>query len=109
MNEFSAESFGATLAIIGVVIIVSALLSGLIDRSGLPQVAVFPGLGAALGPLGLGLLDLSLSSPALRVVATLSLVLVLFTDAVRLNIAEVKRRSASPKQNFNACGKPKPT
>ena len=93
MSEFSAESFAATLAIIGVVIIVSALLSGLIDRSGLPQVAVFLGLGAALGPLGLGLLDLSLSSPALRVVATLSLALVLFTDAVMLNIAEVKRRS----------------
>jgi len=93
LSEFSAESFAATLAIIGVVIIVSALLSGLIDRSGLPQVAVFLGLGAALGPLGLGLLDLSLSSPALRVVATLSLALVLFTDAVMLNIAEVKRRS----------------
>jgi hypothetical protein len=49
MDTFSAESFAATLAIIGVVIIVSALLSGLIERSGLPQVAVFLTLGAALG------------------------------------------------------------
>jgi NhaP-type Na+/H+ or K+/H+ antiporter len=93
MDTLSAESFAATLAIIGVVIMVSALLSGLIERSGLPQVAVFLGLGAALGPLGLGVLNLSLDSAALRVVATLSLALVLFTDAVSLNIAEVRRRA----------------
>ncbi|MGH9883091.1 MAG: cation:proton antiporter, partial [Pyrinomonadaceae bacterium] len=92
MNTFSAESFAAALAIIGVVIIVSALLSGLIDRSGLPQVAVFLALGAALGPFGLGVLNLSLDSAALRVVSILSLALVLFTDAVSLNIAEVRRR-----------------
>jgi NhaP-type Na+/H+ or K+/H+ antiporter len=94
MNDFSAESFVAALAIIGVVIIISALLSGLIERSGLPQVAVFLGLGVALGPFGLRLLNVSLDSTTLRVVATLSLALVLFTDAVSLNIAEMKRRSA---------------
>ena len=36
-----AEKLVAGLALIGIVIIVSALLSGLVDRSGLPQVAVF--------------------------------------------------------------------
>src|SRR5688572_22565894 len=91
---FNAESFITALAVIGVVIIVSALLSGLIERSGLPQVAVFLALGVALGPVGLGVLNLSLDSPVLRVVAILSLALVLFTDAVSLNIAEVKRRGA---------------
>jgi NhaP-type Na+/H+ or K+/H+ antiporter len=94
MNAFSAESFIATLAIIGVVIIVSALLSGLIERSGLPQVAVFLALGAVLGPYGLAVLDIPIDSSALRVVAILSLALVLFTDAVSLNIAEVQRRAA---------------
>lgn len=94
MNSLSAESLAAALAIIGVVIIISALLSGLIDRSGLPQVAVFLALGAAIGPFGLRMLDISLDSPTLRVVATLSLALVLFTDAVSLNIAEVRRRGA---------------
>jgi sodium/hydrogen antiporter len=94
MNDFSAESFVAALAIIGVVIIISALLSGLIERSGLPQVAVFLGLGVALGPFGLRLLNISLDSTTLRIVATLSLALVLFTDAVSLNIAEMKRRTA---------------
>jgi NhaP-type Na+/H+ or K+/H+ antiporter len=93
MSAISAESFVAALAIIGAVIVVSALLSGWIDRSGLPQVAVFLALGAALGPFGLGVLNISLDSAALRVVATLSLALVLFTDAVSLNVAEVRRRS----------------
>jgi NhaP-type Na+/H+ or K+/H+ antiporter len=93
MGGFDAHTFVAGLAIIGIVIIVSALLSGIIDRSGLPQIAVFLGIGAALGPAGLGLFNLTLDSPILRVVATLSLTLVLFTDAVSLNIAEVRRQS----------------
>jgi len=94
MTEFTAESFAASLAIIGAVIIVSALLSGLIDRSRLPQVAVFLALGAALGPYGLAVLNVSLQSPSLRIVATLSLALVLFTDAISLNLADVRRHAA---------------
>ena len=88
------EKLVASLAIIGIVIIVSALLSGLVDKSGLPQVAVFLFIGAALGPAGLGVFNMTLDSPILRVVATLSLTLVLFTDAVTLNIAEVKRHGS---------------
>src|ERR671924_600710 len=91
MNILSAEAFAATLALLGLVIIVSALLSGLVERSGMPQVAVFLAIGAALGPAGLGALHLSLDSSALRVVATLSLTLVLFTDAVSLDLADVRR------------------
>lgn len=89
----SGEYLVAGLALIGIVIVVSALLSGLIDRSGLPQVAVFIAIGAALGPAGLGVFDVTLQSPILRVVATLGLTLVLFTDAVGLNIAEVRRNA----------------
>ena len=88
-----AEQLVAGLALIGIVIIVSALLSGLVDRSGFPQVAVFILIGAALGPFGLGVFDLTLESLILRVVATLSLTLVLFTDAVSLNTKEVKRHA----------------
>jgi NhaP-type Na+/H+ or K+/H+ antiporter len=93
MESFSTEAFITTLALVGVVILISALLSGLIERSGLPQVAVLLGLGAALGPTGLGLIDVTLESPILRVVATLSLALVLFTDALTLDLKEVRRHS----------------
>jgi sodium/hydrogen antiporter len=87
------ESLVTGLAIIGIVIVVSALLSGLIDRTGLPQVALFICIGAALGPSGLNVFDMTLDSPVLRVVATLSLTLVLFTDAVTLNTKEIKRNA----------------
>jgi sodium/hydrogen antiporter len=93
VTGFSTEAFIAALAIIGIVIVVSALLSGLIERSGLPQVAVFLAIGAALGSAGLGVIDITLESQSLRVVATLSLTLVLFTDAVALNISEVQRHA----------------
>lgn len=87
------EKLVAGLALIGIVIIVSALLSGLVDRSGLPQVAVFILIGTALGPYGLAVFNMQLDSPILRVAAILSLTLVLFTDAVTLNIKDVRRNA----------------
>ncbi len=91
MTAFSPEQFLSTLALIGAVIVVSALLSGLIEKTALPQVAVFLGLGAAIGPAGLNLMNVDVHSPILRVVGTLSLVLVLFTDAVSLNLPDVRK------------------
>lgn len=85
------DLFLATVALVGAVIMISALLSGLIERSGVPQVAVLLALGAALGPFGLGLIDPKLDSPVLRAVSILSLTLVLFTDALSLSLAEIRK------------------
>ena len=85
------EHFPATLALIGIVVLVSSLLSGWVERTGLPQVAIFLLLGLVLGPFGLGLLDLTLHSPALEVIATLALFLVLFSDAIGVDIGEARR------------------
>ena len=71
MGQMGTDALVTGLAIIGIVIIVSALLSGLVDKSGLPQVAVFIFIGAALGPAGFGVFDMQLDSPVLRVVATI--------------------------------------
>ena len=79
------------LALTGAVIIVSALLSGVVQRTGFPQVAIFLTLGLLIGPVALNLLPADLDSPILRVVSTLSLVLVLFTDAVSLDIGDVRK------------------
>ncbi|HEX6104635.1 MAG TPA: cation:proton antiporter [Gemmatimonadales bacterium] len=88
----SHESFAATLALVGLVILVSSLLSGAVERTGLPQVAIFLLLGALLGPAGLGLVDLSLESESLQVIATLGLVLVLFSDAISIDVGELRER-----------------
>ena len=87
----TVENFTATVALIGIVILVSSLLSGVVERTGIPQVAIFLLLGAVLGPIGLGVFDLGLQSPALRGIATLGLVLVLFSDAISIDLGEVKR------------------
>jgi NhaP-type Na+/H+ or K+/H+ antiporter len=86
------ELFVTILALIGIVIVVASLLSGAVERSGVPLVAVFLALGAALGPSGLGLIDIGLESPALAILATLALALVLFSDAVTIETAEVRAR-----------------
>jgi NhaP-type Na+/H+ or K+/H+ antiporter len=86
------EKFVATVALIGIVIIVASLLSGIIERIGIPLVGAFLLLGAALGPFGFHLTDIQLQSPELRVLATLGLALVLFSDAVTVDIREVRER-----------------
>ncbi|HET6578394.1 MAG TPA: cation:proton antiporter [Gemmatimonadales bacterium] len=84
--------FAAVLAMIGIVIIVSSLLSGAIERSGLPEVAIFLLVGIVLGPSGLGLVDFGLHSPTLEVIATLALLLVLFIDAIGADIGEIRQQ-----------------
>jgi NhaP-type Na+/H+ or K+/H+ antiporter len=85
------DLFLSTLALAGAVIVVAALVSGTIERTGLPQVAVFLALGAAIGPHALSLLDVGVEAPILRVLSTLSLVLVLFTDALSLSLREIRQ------------------
>src|SRR4030095_7279687 len=55
MDLFNPHFFVVTLALVGLVIIIAALLSGLIDRSDLPQVGVFLALGAGLGTYAVSL------------------------------------------------------
>lgn len=86
------EGFVATIALVGIVIVVASLLSGIVERIGIPLVGAFLLLGAALGPFGFGLTDIQLHSPELRVLATLGLALVLFSDAVSVDAREVWER-----------------
>lgn len=79
------------LALVGAVILLSSLLSGLVERTGFPQVAVFLILGVLVGPHALGLVDLPIDSHTLEVISTLALVLVLFVDAVSLDIAGTRK------------------
>jgi NhaP-type Na+/H+ or K+/H+ antiporter len=86
------DNFATTIALIGIVIVVASLLSGALERSGLPIVAVFLALGAGLGPWGLGLIDVGFHSPTLRVLSMLALALVLFSDAVTIELTDVRSR-----------------
>jgi NhaP-type Na+/H+ or K+/H+ antiporter len=86
------DSFVAAIALIGIVIVIASLLTSTLERLAVPLVVAFLGIGVLLGPHGLGLLDIRFDSPELRALAILALALVLFTDAVTLNLADVKSR-----------------
>jgi NhaP-type Na+/H+ or K+/H+ antiporter len=85
------EHFVATIALVGIVIIVASLLSGIVEKVGIPLVGAFLLLGAVLGPFGFGLTDIRLNSPELMVLATLALALVLFSDAVGVDMRELRQ------------------
>ncbi len=75
---------------VGLVILASGLVSGFVERGPLSQVLVFVALGVLVSPAGLGVIDLGIESAAVRVLATVSLVLVLFTDAIKINLGQLR-------------------
>jgi NhaP-type Na+/H+ or K+/H+ antiporter len=74
--------------LIAIVLTVSALASGLVVRAPLSFPMLFFGLGFALGERGLGLLAIEPHDKTLEAIATLSLIFVLFLDAVQLRLDE---------------------
>jgi NhaP-type Na+/H+ or K+/H+ antiporter len=77
-------------ALLALVLTVSALLSGLVERAPLSFPMLFLGLGLLMGERGLGLLPLDVHHPALESIATLSLALVLFLDAINMQVDELR-------------------
>jgi NhaP-type Na+/H+ or K+/H+ antiporter len=73
-----------------VVLTVSALASGIVERAPLSFPIIFLGLGFLIGERGFGLLTLGPEDPTLETIAILTLALVLFLDAVRMEAEEVR-------------------
>jgi len=67
-------------------------MSGAIERSGFPLVAIFLLIGVAIGPWGFGIADVGFRSPALHALAMLGLALLLFSDAVTLDTSQLRAR-----------------
>ncbi|HET8906825.1 MAG TPA: cation:proton antiporter [Ktedonobacterales bacterium] len=82
--------------ILAIVLTVAALASGFVDRSAISLPIIFLALGLILGPGALGIIHVSARDPALVAVATLNLALVLFLDAARFDIDELKREWRVP-------------
>jgi len=83
-------------ALVAVVLTVSALAAGVVERAPISFPMIFLGLGFLLGPLGLEVMDLDVHSPSLEAVATLTLALVLFLDAVNLEFARERKEWMVP-------------
>jgi NhaP-type Na+/H+ or K+/H+ antiporter len=78
------------MALIAVVLLVSALASGIVERAPLSFPIIFLGLGFLLGANGLGMIAVHPHSPILEVVTIVSLSLVLFLDAVNIQMDELR-------------------
>ncbi|HYI45688.1 MAG TPA: cation:proton antiporter [Actinomycetota bacterium] len=83
-------------ALVAVVLTVSALAAGVVERAPISFPMIFLGLGFLLGPRGLEVMDIDVHSPALETVATLTLALVLFLDAVNLEFARERKEWMVP-------------
>lgn len=77
--------------LIGTILVISALVAGLVDRGPFSFPMIFLGLGLLLGGGAVGVLQVDALDPALEVVATLTLALVLFMDALNLESGRSKK------------------
>ena len=84
------------VAVIAIFALAYGCVSRWIERSILSGPIVFITGGLLLGPMGLGLIDLRVGTEALRVLAELTLAMVLFTDASNANLFAVRRSAKLP-------------
>ncbi|MFO1067946.1 MAG: cation:proton antiporter [Geminicoccaceae bacterium] len=85
-----AVLFGFTLAY--------SLLAGRLERTPVAGPLLFTAFGALAGPFGLGLLHLDIEAEGLRLLAELTLALVLFTDAASANLGVLRRNLGLPER-----------
>src|SRR5688500_3698504 len=83
-------------ALVAVVLTVAALGAGLVERAPLSFPMIFLGLGFLLGTHGFKVRACDVHSPALEAIATLTLALVLFLDAVNLEFARERKEWLVP-------------
>lgn len=86
------------LAILALFAFLYSIASGGFERTPINGALVFVLFGFALGPLGLHWLHLSLDREGLRVLAELTLAMVLFTDAAGADLGVLKRRIVIPQR-----------
>ncbi|MGH2732486.1 MAG: cation:proton antiporter [Actinomycetota bacterium] len=82
--------------ILAVILTLSALLAGIVERAPLSFPMLFLGIGLLLGPRFVDVLRLGPHAPALEIVATLTLALVLFLDGINLELAGKRRDWLAP-------------
>jgi sodium/hydrogen antiporter len=82
-------------ALLTVFLIIYSAVAGRVERSWISGPIVFTVVGLLLGPDGLGVLRISISGEGLRLLAELTLAMVLFTDAANADFGVVRAISGS--------------
>jgi NhaP-type Na+/H+ or K+/H+ antiporter len=84
------------LAVLALFIFCYSLIAGRVERAAASGPIVFVIAGLLMGPLGLGWFDGDVSNTELRVLADLTLALILFIDAANADLAILKRQFRIP-------------
>ena len=86
------------LAIFAVFAFAFSSIGGRIERSWISGPIIFIAFGLLVGPMGLGFLELEIDAIALRVIADLTLALVLFIDAANANLETLRTYARIPRR-----------
>jgi NhaP-type Na+/H+ or K+/H+ antiporter len=73
-------------------------IAGLVEKSWITGPIVYMGFGLLAGPVGFGFLDLDVNAIELRVIADLTLALVLFIDAANADLRVLRRHAGLPRR-----------
>jgi NhaP-type Na+/H+ or K+/H+ antiporter len=86
----------ANLAILAAIVLMYGTVSGRLERSPVSGAVVFMGIGLLLGPVGLGVIEFSVETGEMRLLAELTLALVLFVEAADADLVELRRSFPIP-------------
>ena len=86
------------LAVLVVFAFIFSVVAGRIERSTITGPMVFIAFGVIAGPFGLGFLNLEVTNVELRVVADLTLALVLFIDAANADLSTLRSHARIPRR-----------
>jgi len=87
---------GLQLAVVAGCVLAYAAVSGRLDRWGITGALVFTAAGVALGPRGADVVDLGLADPIVGTLVEVTLALVLFVDASRIDLPKLRREAGLP-------------
>lgn len=87
-----------TAAVLAAFLLIYSAVAGRVERSWISGPIVFTAIGFALGPGGLGVLRINISGEGLRLLAELTLAMVLFTDAANADFGIVRRNLGLPER-----------
>lgn len=86
------------IALLAIIVLVYSAVAGGLERTPVNGAVVFTAVGVALGPLGLGLLELSMGRKGIKTIAELTLAVVLFSDAANANLGVLRTSIKLPQR-----------
>jgi NhaP-type Na+/H+ or K+/H+ antiporter len=87
-----------TLAVLALFAFLYSVVARRLDRTPVNGALVYLVFGLVIGPVGLGIFDVSISNEGIGTVAELTLALVLFTDAANADLAVLRRSFRLPQR-----------